>query len=95
MTIFSAVLCVNYGGGDDKQQWSATLDKHETIECVCVGGDFVAMATSKHMVRGFTTAGFQLAPFLIPGAPVAMAGYKNVLMVVYHTAPGTSLYWHV
>jgi len=53
-----------------------------------VGGDFVAVATSNHMIRGYTTGGFQLAPFLIPGAPMAMSAYKNVLMVAYHTAPG-------
>lgn len=53
-----------------------------------MGGDYVAVATSSHMIRGFSSAGFQLAPFLIPGAPVAMCGYNNVLFVVYHTAPG-------
>lgn len=86
--ICSSLLCINFAGGDDKTQWSATLDKHETVQCVCVGGEFVAIATSSHMIRGFSTAGFQLAPFMLPGAPVAMSGYNNVLFVVYHTAPG-------
>ena len=86
--IFSSLLCINFAGGDDQTQWTATLDKHETVQCVCVGGEFVAIATSSHMIRGFSTAGFQLAPFMLPGAPVAMSGYNNVLFVVYHTAPG-------
>ena len=79
---------MNFAGGDDQTQWTVTLDKHETAQCVCVGGEFVAIATSSHMIRGFSTAGFQLAPFMLPGAPVAMSGYNNVLFVVYHTAPG-------
>ena len=40
------------------------------------------------MVRTFSPAGVQLDPFMLPGAPVAMVGYKNVLMIVYHSAPG-------
>ena len=79
---------MQYGSSDARQQWGTTLDKHEEIECVCAGGDFVAVATSSHVLRSFTSGGFQLAPFLIPGRPVAMAGCKDVLMMAYHVAPG-------
>lgn len=63
----------------------------EDIQAVTLGDGWVAVATSKHMVRLFTISGIQKEVFSIAGPVVALSGHTHQLMIVYHKGMGRSL----
>jgi len=51
----------------DSREWTLPMPKGERIECLSVGRDFIAIATSANFLRLFTATGTQRAVMSIPG----------------------------
>ena len=59
---------------------------------ICLGGDWLAAATDRRIVRIFSITGIQLQLFTIAGPVVSMAASDDKLMVVHHTGLGQCQY---
>lgn len=57
---------------------------NEEVMAICCGIGWLAAATDKRRLRIFSTAGIQREIMTLPGMVVAMAGYKNYLIVAVH-----------
>ena len=67
--------------------WHHQLDLGENIESVALGTGWLAVITSLGFVRILSTEGIQKFIFC-QGMPIlTTAGYENLLVIVYHTAP--------
>ena len=73
-----------------QSDWTMTLDEGEEAQAVAVGSTFVAVATSKRMLRIFTTSGIQARVMMLRGPVLSMHGLISELAVLYHspTSPG-------
>lgn len=58
---------------------------------LCLGEDWLAVATDRRLVRIFSICGIQKQIFSLPGPVVTMAGYRDLLLVVYHNGLGKYL----
>ncbi|CAM9702874.1 unnamed protein product [Chrysoparadoxa australica] len=69
--------------------WSKMLLTGEGAQVVAAGCGWAAVATTKQIVRVFTSSGLQSELFSIPGPVVTMCGSGSLLAVVYHGGPPT------
>lgn len=65
-------------------EWSKELAPSEAPLVLAVSRKWCAVATSKQMVRHFTTFGADRGMFCLPGPVVTMAAHGPYLAVVYH-----------
>ena len=66
------------------ESFQMTLAEEEEAQAVAVGRGWVAVATSKQMLRIFSSTGLQLSTIWLRGQVVAMCGLDSRLAVVYH-----------
>ena len=59
----------------------------ESICSVAVGDGWIAVATSKQMLRLFSVGGVQREVISIPGHPVTVCGWGGKLAIVYQAGP--------
>ena len=71
-----------------QSDWTVPLPAGEEARCLAVGSDFVAVATSRQLLRLFSPAGVQLCILSLPGAPVALAANGDKLTAVFHAGNG-------
>ena len=55
----SKLMVLTISSWDSTKQWTASLPEGEVAEAIAVGGDWVAVATSKRMLRIFSAGGLQ------------------------------------
>lgn len=84
----SKVVCVNFASSDGHREWSTSLPVGEEALALAVGEGWLAVATSRRLVRLFSVAGLQRAPLSLPGPVVCMAGHAGKLFIAYHLAMG-------
>lgn len=58
------------------------------LQVICLGDDWIAVATNKRMVRIFSIGGTQMQLFTAPGPVVTMNGNGDMLFIVYHCGLG-------
>lgn len=69
------------------KDWHFALKHGEQVECLAMGSGWSAVATDFGYIRVFSNEGVQRT-ILCQGTPfVTMAGYENILAVVYHSGP--------
>lgn len=71
----------------DFKDWNYELPQGESVECLAIGSGWCAAFTSANYYRIFSTDGIQKAVFCETMPVVTMAGYENLLVVVYHAGP--------
>eukprot|EP01071_Lankesteria_metandrocarpae_P006751 Lankesteria_metandrocarpae@DN4470_c0_g1_i1.p1 len=64
-----------------KSWWAKQLPEGESILCVAVGDEFVAVATTERLLRIFTASGMQLHLTVTNGQPVTLSASDNLLLV--------------
>ncbi len=84
----SKIVCVNFAAWDGHKEWSTTLPVGEDALALAVGDSWVAVATSRRLLRLFTTSGLQRGIISLPGPIVCLAGHTSKLMMAYHTSIG-------
>ncbi|XP_076761304.1 WD repeat and HMG-box DNA-binding protein 1 isoform X2 [Xylocopa sonorina] len=84
------VVIALQGWGSGNKEWSLDLSEDEEGHCIAAGDNFVALSTSKRHLRIFTVGGTQREIVAVPGPVVAMNGFKNDLVLAYHTGIGVS-----
>ena len=67
--------------------WHYQLEMGENIEATALGTGWVAVVTSMGYVRVFSTEGIQRYIFCQGMQVLTVAGYENLLVLVYHSAP--------
>ncbi|GIL74869.1 hypothetical protein Vretimale_2446 [Volvox reticuliferus] len=67
--------------------WTAPLPPGEEALCLATGRSFLAVATSRQLLRLFSLAGSQTAISRLEGPPVAMAAVGSLLAIVWHAGP--------
>ena len=66
------------------KEWKKALPKHENIDCLAMGTNFIAIRTNHNYIRIFTQDGIQKHMFSYPTPIVALAAYENQLSIVSH-----------
>ncbi|KYM96439.1 WD repeat and HMG-box DNA-binding protein 1 [Cyphomyrmex costatus] len=74
--------------GSGNKEWSLDLPEGEESECLAVGDNFVAVATSRRNLRIFMIGGTQREILALPGPVVVMNGLGNHLVIAYHAGVG-------
>uniref|UniRef100_A0A915LPY8 Minichromosome loss protein Mcl1 middle region domain-containing protein n=2 Tax=Meloidogyne incognita group TaxID=654580 RepID=A0A915LPY8_MELJA len=69
----------------DARQWTQTMDEGEQIEGLCIGKNFIAIATNLRFLRVFTSGGTQRFVFSIPGHFHTICAHGSKLAVAYAT----------
>nr|CAD2179563.1 unnamed protein product [Meloidogyne enterolobii] len=69
----------------DARQWTQTMDEGEQIEGLCIGKNFIAIATNLRFLRIFTSGGTQRFVFSIPGYFHTICAHESKLAVAYAT----------
>lgn len=64
------------------------MPEDEQVECIAVGDNFVAVATSRRNLRIFMIGGTQREVLGLPGRVVTMNALRKDLLIAYHTAVG-------
>ncbi|XP_037954480.1 WD repeat and HMG-box DNA-binding protein 1-like [Teleopsis dalmanni] len=82
----SKLVCIALAASGNKE-WSVTLPDCESIEALIATTKIVGVATNNHYLRLFTVMGTQREIISIPGPVLALAGYKERIIVCYHSAP--------
>ncbi|XP_020290374.1 WD repeat and HMG-box DNA-binding protein 1 [Pseudomyrmex gracilis] len=82
------VVIALQGWGSGNKEWSVDLPEGEESECLAVGDNFVAVATSRRNLRLFMIGGTQREILALPGPVVAMNGLGNHLVIAYHAGIG-------
>ncbi len=69
-------------------EWRHFLPSGEEPECIALGKEWVAVATSNQLVRVLSHGGVQTALWSVGGPVVCVSGWEHALAVVSH-APGS------
>jgi hypothetical protein len=73
-------------GAQKRKDWSATLAAGEHALGVACGEGWAAVATSRRMLRLFTSGGIQRIIMCLKGDPVTIVGRGRLVAVFYHLA---------
>lgn len=84
----SKLVCVNFAGWDGHKEWSTTLPQGEEALALAVGDSWLAVATSRRLLRFYTISGLQRGLISLPGPVVCLAGHGNKLFIAFHLAMG-------
>ena len=82
----SKLVCVNFAAWDGHKEWSTSLPAGEEALAIAVGDHFVAVATSRRLLRLFSTSGLQRAMVSMPGPVICLAGHGSKLFLSYHSS---------
>ena len=66
------------------ENFRITLSDYEAIQCLAVGKGFIAVATSKKLLRIFSSTGLEVSVTWLKGPVVCMAAFNDMLAVIYH-----------
>ncbi|XP_065193079.1 WD repeat and HMG-box DNA-binding protein 1-like [Sycon ciliatum] len=80
--------CRHFSAWDGAKEWSTVMNKKESIQNLTVGSSFVAVATSRQLLRVWTLSGVQSFMATLPGTVVTMAAHRDLLAVAYHHGIG-------
>ncbi|XP_078720562.1 WD repeat and HMG-box DNA-binding protein 1 [Lampetra fluviatilis] len=84
----SKVQCLHFGSWDTTKEWTLELPTGETAHAICVGGDWVAVASSGAsmgpLLRILSLGGLQREVSLLPGPVLALAAHASKLLIAYH-----------
>ena len=69
------------------KDWNYQLPLGESVECLAIGSGWCAAYTSLNYFRIFSNDGIQKTIFCQATPVVTIAGYENLLAVVYHSGP--------
>ncbi|RLU23684.1 hypothetical protein DMN91_003890 [Ooceraea biroi] len=78
------VVIALQGWGSGNKEWSLDLPEGEESECLAVGDNFVAVATSRRNLRIFMIGGTQREILALPGPVIAMNSLGSHLVIAYH-----------
>jgi chromosome transmission fidelity protein 4 len=67
--------------------WTYSFKNGESVECLAMGSGWCCCLTNFGYIRVFTHGGIQKQILCQGAAVVSMAGYENLLAVVYHSGP--------
>ncbi|VDP20108.1 unnamed protein product [Soboliphyme baturini] len=81
----STVNVIYFSSWDSSREWSSELPDDESVECLCLGRNWLAVVTDKQLVRLFLLSGTEIYLFEHPGNVLAVAGWNEFLMVAYST----------
>jgi chromosome transmission fidelity protein 4 len=85
----SKLTCILLNSCDNTKEWSIDMLRKEYIRCVCASKLMVACATSRKFIRIYCLAGTQKEILCIPGTPVCISAYDNVIFVAYNNSNGS------
>ena len=68
-------------------EWTVALGGGELPVALAVGGSFLALATSRRLLRVFSPMGAQLALLSLDGPPVALAAHGGLLACAWQAGP--------
>lgn len=74
----------------NNKQWTIEMTELEEILCVTTSSYLVAVATDTRFLRIFSVYGTQRGVISIPGPVVALASYKQSILIVYHSTTAYS-----
>lgn len=89
----SKIVCVNFGSWDGHKEWSTTLPVGEEALAIAVGDNWIAVATSRRLLRLFSTSGLQRGMISLPGPIICLAGHSSKLFMAYHSSMGTIIFF--
>lgn len=84
----SKLVCVNFAAWDGHKEWTTTLPLGEDALALAVGDSWVAVATSRRLLRLFSNSGLQRAVISLPGPIICLAGHGPKLFMAYHAGMG-------
>ena len=84
----SKLVCVNFAGSDGHKEWSTTLPMGEEALALAIGDSWLAVATSRRILRFYSILGLQRGMISLPGQIVCLAGHTDKLLITFHTAMG-------
>ena len=83
------IKCQHYKTWWDKnKEWNVELPKREFAEAVAASSTWVAVATTEHFIRFFSTGGAQIQIISIPGQVVTVSANQEQLFYTYHRGEG-------
>jgi hypothetical protein len=77
---------------ETKKDWNFKMNEGESIECIASGTGWCACVTDQGFLRIFSHDGVQKQVMSQSSMIVTMAGYENLLVIVYHD--GLPIYDH-
>lgn len=83
----SKLVCIALGAGS--REWSVAMPDCEEIQALVATDKLVAVATDSGFIRFYSVMGNQREVISLPGPVLAMAGYGDKVIVVYHSAPAS------
>ncbi|XP_046632303.1 WD repeat and HMG-box DNA-binding protein 1-like isoform X3 [Daphnia pulicaria] len=84
----SRIVCVNFAAWDGHKEWATTLPLGEGALALAAGDAWVAVATSRNLLRLFSNSGLQRAMISLPGPILCLAGNGSKLFMAYHSSLG-------
>jgi chromosome transmission fidelity protein 4 len=75
-----------FSGYQTNETFTTNLPQDEGVDALAVGSGWVAVATTKGLLRVFSTTGLQLFMSWLKGPVVALVGTGMQLAIVYHAA---------
>lgn len=88
----SKLVCVNFAAWDGHKEWTTTLPLGEDALALAVGDTWVAVATSRRLLRLFSNSGLQRGMISLPGPIICLTGHGPKLFMAYHTGMGKILF---
>ena len=80
----SVITCNTFSFWDHSNQWSAELPPGEKTVAVCIGSQsWLAVATSRSLLRIFSVSGIQLSVVMLSGHLVSIAAGSDELLHVF------------
>eukprot|EP00960_Hanusia_phi_P077656 768724-Hanusia_phi.AAC.7 len=74
-----------------QSDWTTTMPENEEIMAVATSESWIAAATSKRILRIFSTSCVQLMTVMYPGPALCMHGCNDFLCFIHHTPSSPSL----
>lgn len=76
--------CVHFGQHFEENEWSLHLNKGEQIKAVCLGDQFIVVATNNRNLRFFSLNGTQHQLISLPGPVQCLIANNKTVVAVYH-----------
>ena len=91
--INSTLQAHNLKSWDGTKEWSVLMPEDEEIMAICVGNNWIGVATDHRNLRIFSSAGLQRDVLSIPGPVVCVSGFEDYLFIVYHSGMGNYIFF--
>lgn len=83
----SQLQCVHFSSWGTHKDWTIPLPNKESATAVAIGNRWIAVATSRQLLRLFTVGGVQKEVISVPGHVTTLAAWGPHLSIVYQTPP--------